>query len=380
MATLNDIGTYIDKVMCGEKMVPGIDVIVMQNHKQLYRHITGFCDKDLAKPLAENQMYYLYSCTKPITAAAALRLVEDGKLKLEDPVSNYIPEFSELTIKVGEELVKAQKTLTVRHLLTMTGGFTYQEHMDALKPFIASNPNASTLDIVKNFAKIPLAGEPGECFRYSVCHDILAGVIEVASGMKYGKYLKKMIFEPLGMNNTTFEYNEEIKTKVSQQFYCPARGERPLCGGGNDNNFVFTPNYESGGAGLISTMDDYIKFADCLACGGTSESGYRLLNPETVQLMHTEQLSDYTMDNSFGCAAGPGYGYGLGVRTRISSDGGKSPIGEFGWDGAAGCYIMMDDINKISIVLGMSVIGWPNCIGYDHGVLRDIVYDALELT
>ncbi len=379
MAELKDIGKYIDEVMCGEKMVPGIDVIVMQDHREIYRHITGFCDKNLAESLEKNQLYYLYSCTKPITAAAALRLVEEGKLDLDAPVSNYIPEFAELTVQKDDLVVPAQKVLTVRHLFTMTGGFTYQFHMDSSKEFIEKNPNASTLEIVKNFAKIPLADEPGQCFRYSVCHDILAAVIEVVSSVRYGEYLEQVVFKPLGMTNTTFNCTEEIKEKIAYQFYCPARGERPFAAGSNNNNFIFTPNYESGGAGLISTMDDYIKFADCMACGGTSKDGYQLLKPETVKMMHTEQLSDYTMDSSFGCAAGPGYGYGLGVRTRISHEGGKSPLGEFGWDGAAGCYIMMDDTNKISIVMGMSVIGWPNCIGYDHGVVRDIVYEALNL-
>jgi len=259
----------------------------------------------------------------------------------------------------------------------MTGGFDYAVDAGTLRKIIEEkNGLATTLDIVKTYAEKALKFEPGERFEYSLCHDILAAVIEVVSGKRFAEYLNEIIFSPLKMTDSTFKETEEIKNRIVDQYKCTDGKVNHV---EKSNCFYFTPEYESGGAGLITSVDDYIKFADTMACEGISKDGYRLLKPETIKLLRSEQLSAFAVNPSFSCCAGPGYGYGLGVRTRISHEGGKSPLGEFGWDGAAGCYVMMDCVNHLSIFFAMQVLDWPWCIGSGHAIMRDLVYDALDL-
>ena len=148
----------------------------------------------------------------------------------------------------------------------------------------------------------------------------------------------------------------------------------------NDCEFALSGKYESGGAGLYSTLEDYSIFADALANGGVGITGKRILKSETIDLIRTEQLKNFAVDTQFSCAAGIGYGYGLGVRTLIDkSDGQRSPIGEFGWDGAAGSYVMIDPDNKLSITFTMHVRNWPKLLGYAHAKMRDMTYDILGI-
>lgn len=377
MYDFENVAEYMKAAVCGKMGVPGCDIIVTRGHKRLYRHIEGFSDLERRVPLTESNLYYMYSCTKPVTVTAAMRLVEEGKLRLDDPVSLYMPEFAELYLMRDGERVKAKNVLTVRHLFTMTGGFDYNMLNEYAKEVIeSSGGKAGTVEICRTHALRPLLFEPGERFQYSVCHDILAAVVELASGMKFSEYLGKIMFEPLGMTDSTFYETDDVKARIAAQYFSDGgRVKRHA----DTNGFHIAPNYESGGAGLIMSADDYAVFADTMAMRGQSANGYRLLRPETVDLMKTEQLSSFTVDKSFSCAAGPGYGYGLGVRTRISHEGGKSPLGEFGWDGAAGSYVMMDAENGLSIFFAMHVLNWPSCIGSAHAVMRDMIYDGLRL-
>ena len=144
------------------------------------------------------------------------------------------------------------------------------------------------------------------------------------------------------------------------------------------NIFVKTEAYESGGAGLISSVDDYAKFADTLASGGVSQDGYRLLKPETINLMRSVQLQPNAVASAFCCAPGQGYGYGYGVRTRVSSEGGRGPMGEFGWDGAAGAYLLVDPESKLSIFFATHLFGWTRVLKHGHCDLRNLVYEILQ--
>ena len=268
--------------------------------------------------------------------------------------------------------------MTVLHLLTMSAGFNYDVNSDPIREAISQNPNASTRDIINALIRAPLQFEPGERFLYSLCHDVLAAVIEAASGTRFSAYLQKNIFEPLGMTDTGFVLPDERRHRLATQYICPAPNtveQYPPT-----NNLVLTPEYESGGAGLISSVDDYALFADAMANGGVGSSGARILKPETIDLMRTEQMRSYVMNPQFGCAAGPGYGYGLGVRTLIDkSQGQRSSLGEFGWDGAAGSYVMIDPAQKLSIFFAMHVRSWQKLIGCGHAPIRDLTYEVLGL-
>lgn len=357
------IAAYLQEHIMKECGVPGCDIIVARDHHVLYQNRFG---------VEEKQLFYLYSTTKPITATAALRLYEDGLLDIDAPVANYLPAFRNLMRKEGDGLVPVTTPLTVRHLFTMTGGFDYDLYTAPTQAVLAEKgEDASTLDIVNSLAKKPLYFEPGTGYQYSLCHDILAGVIEVVSGKTFSRYVQEVILTPLGMSHTTFRETPEVHAGIADQ-YLYQDGKVVLHD--KKNWLVPTPRYDSGGAGLISCGEDYIKFADTLSCGGTSKDGYRLLKPETVALLGSEQLSEFAMNNEYSLAIAPGYGYGMGVRVKIAENGGLSPLGEFGWDGAAGCYCLMDPVNHLSIFFGMQVLGWPYCIGGAHGEIRDLVY------
>lgn len=359
----DNIATYLQEHIMQACGVPGCDIIVARDHRVLYQNHFG---------VGEKQLFYLYSTTKPLTVTTALRLFEEGRLDIDAPVSNYLPAFKNLMRREGDQLVPATKPLLVRHLFTMTGGFDYDLYTAPTRAVLSEKGSlASTLDIVDSLAKKPLHFEPGTAFQYSLCHDILAGVVETVAEKKFSEYMQEIILNPLDMTNTTFRETPEVHEKIADQYLFQDGKVVPY---NKRNDLVPSPNYDSGGAGLISCGEDYIKFADTLACGGTSKDGYRLLKPETLSLLASEQLSGFEMNNDYSCVAGVGYGYGMGVRVKIADNGGLSPLGEFGWDGAAGCYCLMDPVNHLSIFFGMQVLGWPSCIGGAHGELRDLVY------
>ena len=378
MTDFSKIARYMEETVCEKHGVPGCDILIYRDHELLYRHICGSSDREEQIPLTENHLYYMYSCTKVLTVSAAMRLWEEGKLDLDAPVSDYLPAFADVKVTSGDTLCPPQTPLCVHHLFTMSGGFDYDMRTDEVNALIAQNPHASTREIVDLFAKKPLHFTPGARFQYSICHDILAAVVEVVSGMRFSEYLKTVIFDPIGMKDSTFDDTDAVLSRLAALYASDRDGK--ITRAGQRNTFRLTDRYESGGAGLICSAADYARFADTMACGGTAANGYRFLKPETVTLLHTDRLPTYTMDGTFSCAAGPGYGYGLGVRTRLNqNEGQRSPIGEFGWDGAAGSYVMCDDTNRLSIFFAMHVLAWPSCIGSDHAVIRDMVYDALHL-
>jgi len=210
----DDLAKFIES-----KNIPSADVIVYHNHKEIYRHTCGSKDSAGKIPLKGDELYFLYSATKPITCVAAMRLVERGIISIEDPVSKYIPEYASLTYRDGDEIKKCRNVMTVRHLFAMRGGLTYDLNgMIPYKELIAEAPDADTLTVVKSFAKSPLAFEPGTQYKYSLCHDVLGAVIEVASKMKLSEYLKKEIFEPLGMTRTTFDYTDGMLSQFAAQY------------------------------------------------------------------------------------------------------------------------------------------------------------------
>lgn len=368
---------YIESVLIKEKGVPGCDLRIMRNHQQLLRYTTGVSDYEGKKPLSQDALYFMYSCTKPVTCAAALQLVERGVIGLDDPVIKYLPAYKNAYLLKNGEKVAPTSTMTIRHLFTMSGGLDY-DYQGAHILKAAAQPGAGTVDIVNAFVEKPLLFEPGERFFYSLCHDVLAAIVEVASGIRFSEYLKKNIFEPLGMNRTGFRIPDSQRPSLVAQYECNEAGElRPYP---QETGFAPNPNYDSGGAGLYSCLEDYSRFADAMANGGIGCTGAQILRPETIDLMRSEQLSSYLMDNEFSCAGGPGYGYGLGVRTLIDkSEGQRSALGEFGWDGAAGSYLLMDPTHGLSITFTMHVRGWPALIGFGHIPLRDLTYQVLGL-
>ena len=357
--------------------VPGCSISIRRDHEELYRYICGTRGRDTAEPMTGEEYFYIFSCTKPITVTAAMQLIERGLLKLDAPVSDYIPDFANAMVNENGTLVPPKTPITVRHLFTMSAGMDYGLRDMLKKEGYTEGVNAlTTRDVAEMLARRPLLFHPGERFQYSLCHDALGAVIEAAAGMRFGEYLKKNIFEPLGMTKTGFDRNV---SPLAAQYEClEETGE--LVDIGTQHPYNDSPYYESGGGGLVSTLDDYALFADALACDGVGASGERILTRASIDAIRENQLGTFVKDPTFSCATGPGYGYGLGVRTLIDkSQGQRSPLGEFGWDGANGAFLIVDPEHHLSFSFMQHIRNWPRLMGEFYAPIRDEVYDVLGL-
>ena len=209
--TREELSNYLDNLP-----VPSADLTVWLDHKEIYRHTSGFSDTEKTKPLTGKEHYFLYSMTKVTTCTAALMLYERGLIDIDAPVSNYLPEYAELSVNENGSIRPAKTTLTVRHLFSMTGGLDYDLDRKEIK---LQGKEASTRDIVRAIAKKPLCFDPGTHFKYSLCHDVLAAIIEVASGMSFGDFLRENIWKPLGMNNTSVRRpSEELLSRIADEY------------------------------------------------------------------------------------------------------------------------------------------------------------------
>lgn len=312
----------------------------------------------------------MYSLTKPLTAVCGLKLIENGVINFSDPVAKYVPAAADAyVIKDGKKVTVGDK-MTLEHLFTMSSGLSYTVNEEVRKLLKVTDNSASTEDVVNAMFKAPLCFEPGERFMYGFSHDVLGLVIEKASCRSFAEFMKKTVFEPLDMFDSGFHNNVDV---LGQYKYV----DGALTAVGSENTMSLGKNYESGGAGLISTVEDYIKFADMLASGGIGYNSYRVLSEESVELMRTGKMGGLNINNSFTCIQGNDYDYGYGVRVRTKSTEWGLPAGEFGWDGAAGSYVMVDPVNRISVVIGMNMLLWTDVFMGKHLEIVKAVYNEI---
>ncbi len=345
-----------------EAGIPGYDCVVYHKGSCIYRHWAGYTDLQKHDPVTGKELYNIYSCSKPITCTAALQLVERGSVKLSDPICLFLPEFANMQVKTADGTVPAQNKITVRDLLCMTAGFTYDCNSPNLSACIhAQTKGCATREVMKHLARDPLAFEPGERWEYSLCHDVLGAVVEVASGMRLSDYVQKHIFHVLGMKESTYRIDDAVLDRL-----CPQYAYNSEIGmieqRGKPSLYRFGPEFESGGAGCASTVDDYIKFLEALRKGDV------ILSKEMTRQMATNQLTDtqrksFFMDN---------YGYGLGVRCPL----GNNDITDFGWFGAAGSYMMIDPTHEMTLFYAQQVIGAP--VHAIRGGIRPAVMEILN--
>ncbi len=357
--------------------IPGNDIIVSVDNQPVYRTMTGYADREAGRKIDENTLYFLFSASKPITCASALRLVERGLLDLKAPLSEYMPEFAHLTVDDGVNPPhEAKNPITVRDLFCMTNGYSYEYAFSEHKISEMQGQPCPTVPTIKQLAKLPLRFEPHTKFAYGLGHDMLAALVEVVSGKKFRDYVKENVFEPLGMVNSHMHATPDDRGGRLAAIYQMNDGKTSRCPT-QDNPHIYGEEYDSGGAGIISCPADYIKFAMTMTRRGISPDGsYQLLKPETVDLMRTPQLNDGELA-SFAACNQYGYSYGLGVRTHVdpATSGRLSPVGEFGWDGALGAFVSFDPANKISIVYVQSVYNTPHPI--NHKDILNTVYKCL---
>ena len=358
--------------------VPGCDLAVYREHEQIYRHQAGYRDTARTAPVQGDEAYLLYSATKVFTTCAAMQLIGQGKMSLDDPVSAYLPAYAHLTVKDGDAVRPAKTVMTVRHLMSMQSGLNYNSETPAItKVMEASRQRATTRQIAEAKAEDPLDFDPGTDFQYSFSHDVLAAVIEAVSGLRFSAYLREHIWEPLHIRGMAMRINDDLRKRLcALYFYDPqtySLRERTQ----DEIGERFNPEFESGGGGLIGGVSDYIRFADALACGGEGKDGARILSPEMIQLWSANQLCPKGR-RSFDSWHRLGYSYALGVRTRVDTRiGGPGALGEFGWDGAAGAWVMIDPSNRLSAFFGMHVLNYGYNYDVIHPTLRGLIYEAL---
>lgn len=321
----------------------------------------GTADPYTGLQIGKDTIFRLYSMSKPICAVAVWILIERGKLDLDSLLLEVLPEFKNIVRYTDDgsgNTVPVQNPIKIRNLLNMTAGITYDDIVvpgrregqifESIHRAIDTGKNITTREAVRLFAELPLAAEPGEAWRYGLCADVLGAVIEAVDGRSLGEFYEQEIFEPLGMKDTGFYIPQEKQGRFAPLFKQNKEGER--CRLEYDcehhlglGDFLSPPAYESAGAGLVSTYNDYMKFAWMLASCGISEDGVRILKPETVKRFAQNQLTPAQTQTIY-YAHMPGYGYGNLMRVCLEGEKAKVPgtKGSFGWDGWCGPYMTVD--------------------------------------
>ena len=375
--------------------IPGNDISVWKGNKEVFRYQSGYLDLEKRITMQPDRLIYIYSCSKVALAVAVMQLFEKKEISLDDPLYEYIPQFKDVCVMGNDgSLKKSDRPITLRHLFTMTSGMTYTMP-DDIREQARQKTNSlfNTVETVKCMAQMPLVFEPGDGWKYSFSHDVLAAVIEIVSGKKYRDYVNENIFEPLDMKDSFFHLTNDQKNRLAPQYcFVDETGEDDLVKnqcknaygvGGNivrtndKNTIVFGSEYDSGGGGIITTVSDYGKFANALACSGIGKTGERILHPETIDLLRTNQLNDIQLKN-FNWPQLTGYGYGFGIRTMINPRACNSiaNIGEFGWGGAAGASVYVDPSIGLGVFYAHHMLNPQE--DYYQPRLREVIYQCIR--
>ena len=369
--------------------VHGLDMKITRGHETVYRCMLGHSDYERKTPVSERDLYNIYSASKVIIMTGVMQLIEQGKLGLNDPLEKYLPEFAHMRyaadFKMGEfpfrwpdensQLVPAQNPMRIHDLMSMTAGMSYDVASAPIRKVVEeTHGEATTRQVVTAMAQMPLLCEPGTRYSYALGHDVLAAVVEVVTGMTFGAYMKRNVFEPLGITEMYYQVPAGEEHHLFAQYgkdWDTGKIKR-------DESMIYriTKNYESGGAGLCTTVDEYTKVLEALANGGVGRTGGRILKQESVLAIGRNWLTEQELAD-FSRTGKEGYGYGLGVRVLIDGTKSKSPVGEFGWDGAAGAYALVDPKNHIGMFYTHEILGMIEAYSEIHPTLRDLAYEAM---
>jgi CubicO group peptidase (beta-lactamase class C family) len=367
---LERVGDYIrNEIAAGT--FPGAILLIQQHGRPVYFENFGVRDIVSKLPMTPDTIFRLYSMSKPVTSVAAMMLVEDGKLSLNDPVSKYIPAFANVKVGVerrGEsgkpvlEYEPLNRQVTIEDLLRHTSGLTY-----------VFNGDLDNAEFAERIAALPLAEQPGTVWDYGHSTDVLGRVIEVVSGQLLFDFEKQRLLDPLGMTDTAF--------------YVADAGKRPRLAEPMPNDRLIAPMAEvsdpmtprrsqSGGAGMVGTIDDYARFAQMLLNGGTLD-GRRYLKPETIALMTSDHIGPVTKiarDHFYFPGTTSGFGLGFAVRTAQPPNT-SWPLGEYRWDGVAGTFFFVDPSDDMFVIF---MVQTPSQRGRIQLALKTLIYEVLK--
>jgi CubicO group peptidase (beta-lactamase class C family) len=368
---------YID-----EGKLAGVMTLVARNGRTVHYAAQGMKDREAGTALKRDTIFRIYSMTKPVTAVAALQLWEQGKFHMNDPIAWYLPELANLKVYVsgkGEDMVleDAKSPIRIIDLFMHTAGFSYGFTGSEVDNLYRASPmmrgTASPSEVLTELAKLPLNHQPGTKWNYGVNTDVIGFLVERISGQKLGVYMQENIFTPLGMNDTGFSVSPEKVARLAQIYSGNQQGETIVMENEPLGDYMSDPEIHNGGGGLVSTMDDFLIFAQMLLNGGEYK-GERILGRKTVEYMGTNHLPDNLLPFSPDAA---GEGYGLAVSVTVDEGASKflSSEGNFGWGGAASTYFRIDPKENL-VIIGMAQF-IPMGVHRYHDDLRNLVYQAL---
>jgi CubicO group peptidase (beta-lactamase class C family) len=379
--------------------IPGALGMIARRGQVAYFSTWGQRDREAGKPMTPDTIFRIYSMSKPITSVAAMILFEEGRYSLNDPVKKFLPELAELEVKSEEKdpatgvttvrISKAHRDITIRDLLRHTAGFTYGFFGDtevdrAYRERGILREQKDLGELLTQLGKLPLRFEPGTRWHYSLSVDVLGRLIEVVSGKTFDRFLDERLFEPLGMNDTAFWVAPEKMDRLAQMYspkgsqfgtdaFLRAKGgiqELVPSDRQASRDFVAKPGLMSGGGGLVSTANDYLRFSQMMLNGGQLD-GRRILSRKTVELMTTDHLGDMPGMMS------RGYGFGLGfaVARDVGQIGDLGSVGEYNWGGAAGTRFWIDPQEQL---IGIYMIQIIPHTGLEYGTeFKRLVYQAI---
>ena len=373
---------YVD-----EGRLAGAVALVLRDGQPVYERAFGWSDKEAGRKMTTDTIFRIASQSKAITAASVLSLMEEGKLNVSDPVSQYIPTFAKTTVAVANgksvDIVPAKRPITIRDLLTHTSGISY-----GVEPTVASLYDAKGLgpaagfgwytadkdegicDTMARLGTLPFVAQPGEQWVYGYNTDVLGCIVERASGMTLDAYIRARITGPLGMKDTQFYLPAAQRARLAAVYSSGADGliARAPDGARGQGHYVDGPHKSfSGGAGLLSTARDYSRFLEMIRRGGELD-GVRVLSPRTVRLMTTNQIGDLRVTFDRGVM-----GFGFGITDHYGGNG-MDGVGAFGWGGAYGTVYRVDPESRSVLILMLQMLPNATDVGQKFPTM---VYQAL---
>jgi CubicO group peptidase (beta-lactamase class C family) len=385
---LAKVGDYLREQVANGK-IPGAIILIQQHGKPVYQEFLGVQDVVSKQPMTDKTIFRLFSMTKAITNVAAMIMLDEGKFSLDDHVSKYIPSFA--NVKVGVEktnedgsktldLVDPRRPPTVLDLMRHTSGVTYGFYGDSLvrKAYKAANLYDGDFDLAEfaeRIAKLPLENQPGTLWDYGHSTDILARVMEVASGKSLLQIEREKLLDPLGMSDTRFYVTDAEKLKLMAQ---PMPNDSDFRVG-RKNDPTVPMKWESASGGMVSTMADFAHFAQMLLDGGKF-GNKTLLSEKAFAMLSTDHVGPGAgVGRDFFYFPGDGFGFGLGLAVRTDPGNGRPPppgsLGELKWDGASGCYFVIDRKQDMFFVLLEQT---PSERQKIQPAVKKLIYEALE--
>lgn len=344
----------------------GVSILVRKNGEELFYDEQGYANIEGKKPIQRDTIFRLYSMTKIMTSISAMILMEQGKLDLVQPVAELLPGYDKLRVENNGAIMEAQMPMRVLDLLNMTSGFTYGDektiggrqtlaYIEECEKRMFTENAVTTQEFAEHLGSIPLAFEPDSSWCYSLSADVLGAVIEKAGGMRLGDFMKNYIFDPLGMKDTDFWVPEEKQSRLAASYESLGNGEILPYEGNHliiDNRMRERPSFESGGAGLVSTIDDYARLAQMLLNDGQLD-GVRIMAPQTARFLRSGDLSDRQKLDQRNWEGLTGFTYSHLMR-RCLDPGQASGLArkdEYGWDGWLGCYFANFPNEQVTLLL-----------------------------